>query len=116
MNDIRNMRIESVSLTMADHGVLTFYVHLTTCSLCAGYGGYVIGKGCLGADNFEGSAKGLEAMMRIMDVVGVDTWEDLPNKYIRAIIPKFNEPITVIGNIMEDKWFDIKQFFEEDSK
>lgn len=78
------------------------------------YGGYCIGHGYLGADEFIAeTGDGLEAMMRIMDVVGVSTWEDLSGKFVRI---KTNGPgrgVDIIGNIMKDKWFNIKEFFEE---
>lgn len=51
----------------------------------------------------------MEVISKILDVVGVNSWEDLPGKYIR-----FENDcwlVTKIGNIMEDKWIDFKEFF-----
>ena len=109
--EIKNGKITNVTLTMEDHGVLTFYLTIEGGGVGFGYGGYVIGRGYLGANNFEGSAKGVEAMMRIMDTIGVDTWEDLVGKYLRYEDNGWGSTITKIGNIIDNKWFDIKEFF-----
>ena len=68
----------------------------------------------LGAKEFSGSSRGLEAMMRIMDVVGVDTWEDLKGKFVRVEKSSLGQPITTIGNLIKNNWFDIKEFFKND--
>lgn len=110
--EIENAKITNVSLTMADHGMLTFYITLEGNGWGTNYGGYGIGRGYLGAEEFSSSDKGLEAMMRIMDVVGVDTWEDLKGKFVRVKMSSLGQPITTIGNLIKNKWFDIKEFFK----
>lgn len=112
--EIENAYIEKVSLTMADHGCLTWELQLKLQSgggCC--YGGYCIGHGYLGAKEFKGYAKGNEAIMRIMDVVGVDRWENMKGKYCRVETHGCGGIISKIGNIMEEKWFDAKTFFDE---
>lgn len=84
MEEILNAKITSVSLSMADHGCLTFWITLDGGGWGVSVGGYAIGHGYLGADNFDACADGLEAMMRIMNVVGVERWEDLKDKYVRV--------------------------------
>ena len=119
MSEILNAKITNVSLTMADHGVLTFYVTVEGSGWGCGLGGYVIGKGYLDADDddFQSeSGLGLVAMMRIMDVVGVSRWEDLKGKYCRVESEGWGSSIHKIGNIMKDKWFDIDQFFKTHQK
>lgn len=98
---------------MADHGLLTFFLDIGSDAWGISFGGHCIGKGYLGAEHFEGYGKGLEAMMRIMDTVGVSRWENLKGKYIRIVDDDPLKKITKIGNILEDKWFDIKEFFSE---
>ena len=44
-------------------------------------------------------------------IVGVDKWEDLPGKYIRFEDNGCGFTVTKIGNIIKDKWFDLKEFF-----
>lgn len=113
MDIIVNAKITHVSLTMADHGCLTFWIDLEGSEWSVGYGGYCIGHGFLGTDKFTAeNGKGLEAMMRIMDVVGVERWEDLTGKYVRVVEHDWGSRVTKIGNILKDKWFDIEEFFK----
>ena len=112
--EIKNAKIVDVSLTMADHGVLTFDLSLVGSGWGVGYGGYVIGKGYVGAKEFTAEGKGLVALMRIMDTVGVEKWEDLKGKYIRVVTEGWGSTVTTIGNILEDKWFNAREFFSEE--
>lgn len=112
--EIKNAKIVDVSLTMADHGVLTFDLSLVGSGWGVGYGGYVIGKGYVGAKEFTAEGKGLVALMRIMDTVGVEKWEDLKGKYIRVVTEGWGSAVTTIGNILEDKWFNAREFFSEE--
>lgn len=117
MNEIKNVKITNVSLTMADHGCLTFYLTLEGDGWGINYGGYCIGLGFLGSDSFTAkNGSGLVAIMRIMDTVGVERWEDLKGKYIRIVNEGWGSPVKKIGNIIEDKWFDIDEFFKNYNK
>lgn len=107
--EIRNAQILSTALTMSDHGCLTFWITINCCNI----GGYCIGHGYLDAKEFDADGRGLECMMRIMNVVGVSKWEDLKGKYIRFVDRGLGSYVTRIGNITEDKWFDIDAFFKE---
>lgn len=109
---IENARITSVDLSMADHGCLTLSIGLDGGGWGCVYGGYCIGKGYLGAKEFEGSAEGLESIMRIMDVVGVSTFNDMVGKYIRVAI-KRRDIIKIIGNVISEKWFDTESFYND---
>lgn len=115
MAEIYNMKITHVSLSMADYGVLTYDLTLEGAGCGVVYGGYVIGRGYLGAKEFHGSAKGIVALMRIMDTVGVERWEDLTGKYVRVVSNGLGSTISKIGNIIEDKWFDAKEFFSDEN-
>lgn len=117
MNEIKNVKITNVSLTMADHGCLTFYLTLEGDGWGINYGGYCIGFGFLGSDSFTAeNGSGLVAIMRIMDTVGVERWEDLKGKYIRIVDEGWGSSVKKIGNIIEDKWFDIDKFFKNYNK
>lgn len=80
------------------------------------YGGYCLGKGYLGAEEFEGSAKGMEAVMRIMNVVGVSDLLDMKGKYVRVATKGLGTTVTIIGNIVNDIWFDYEAFFDTEGK
>lgn len=113
MEEILNAKITSVSLSMADHGILTYDIGLDFGGSGCMFGGRCIGKGYLGAKSFEGYDKGLEAMMRVMDTVGVEKWEDLNGKYVRAVTKGWGGSVQKIGHILKDKWFDQEEFFKE---
>lgn len=113
--EIVNARITDAELSMADHGCLTMWLTLEGEGWGIGYGGYCLGKGYLGADTFEGSAKSLEYIMRIMDTVGVERFSDLKGKYVRMVNPGLGGCADIIGNIIEDKWFSAKDFFKKES-
>ena len=113
---ISNAKITGVSLNMKNHGVLTFDISLEGCAWGCIYGGYVLGNGYLGAESFKGSDKSIECLMRIMDVIGVESWEDLKGQYCRVKVGTFGDTITTIGNIIEDKWFDAKEFFNKNDE
>ena len=110
---IKNALIESVDLSMADHGCLTLSMNLEGSGWGVTYGGYCLGKGYLGADDdfFDGSAAGMEYLMRIMDIVGVERFQSLKGKYVRVATKGQGGIVKIIGNILEDKWFDAETFF-----
>ena len=112
---IENALIESVDLSMADRGCLTLAMTLKGGGWGVVYGGYCLGKGYLGADDnfFSGSASGMEYLMRIMDTVGVERFQNLKGKYVRVAIKGLSGPVKIIGNILEDKWFDAETFFTD---
>lgn len=110
--EINNARITSVDLSMADHGVLTLEMGLNGAGWGCVYGGYVIGTGYLGSKKFEGSAAGMESIIRIMDVVGVDKFNDMKGKYVRVATKGWGNRVKIIGNILMNKWFDIEDFFK----
>ena len=110
--ELLNARIAGVDLSMENHGCLTLEMNLHGDGWGVCFGGYVLGHGYLGAneDEFEGSAKGMESLLRIMDVIGVERFKDLKDKYVR-VARKDNYSIKIIGNIIKDKWFDVEDFF-----
>lgn len=109
--EVQNARITSVDLSM-DHGCLTLEMLLEGNGWGVTYGNRVIGKGYLDAKEFTGSAKGTEYLMRIMDVVGVERFNELKGKYVRVVAKGWGGTVDIIGNIIRDKWFDQKEFFK----
>lgn len=111
--NIENALIKNVDLSMADHGCLTLAMTLDGGGWGVVYGGYCLGKGYLGADDdfFDGSAAGMEYLIRIMDTVGVEKFQDLKGKYIRVATKGWGDSVKIIGNIIKDKWFDAETFF-----
>ena len=112
---IENALITNVDISMADHGCLTLVMTLEGGGWGVVYGGYCLGKGYLDAsdDFFDGSAAGMEYLIRIMDTVGVEKFQDLKGKYIRVATKRWCDPVKIIGNIIKDKWFDAETFFAD---
>lgn len=111
--EIKNALITNADLSMADYGCLTLAITLDGGGWGVVYGGYCLGHGYLDADNFDGSASGVESIMRIMDVVGVDRFQNLKGKYVRVATKGLGSSVKIIGNILRDKWFDIETFFAD---
>jgi hypothetical protein len=104
-----NAKITDVSLGIGDHCCLTFSITLKGSGWGASFGGYNLAF--FNGTSFEGSEKGLEALTRIMDVVGVAKWEDIKSHYVR--VKQENRLVVGIGNIIADKWFEPREFFKE---
>lgn len=113
MKETWNAKITNVSLNMKNHACLTLDLTLEGDGKGVVFGGRCLGHGYLGAKEFEGSARGLEYIMRIMDVVGVEALEDLKSKYVIVVNSGCGDRVTEIGNIIEDKWFNIEEFFKD---
>lgn len=108
--NIEEMKISSVDLSMEDHGCLVLRMWLINTKKIVLFGNALLGKGYLGADSFKGNELGTEYIMRIMDVVGVSSFNDMVGKYIR-VEAGWGDTVDKIGNITEDKWFSQKEFF-----
>lgn len=109
---IKNARINYTKLGREDHGIMTFIIGLD-------FDGCMHqGVGCYALDGYDKetrtrvfSAKSMEAVSKILEVVGVDYWEQLPGKYLRFKDQGHGKPIDEIGNLMENKWFNLREFF-----
>lgn len=112
--EIKNAQITGTMLGREDHGIFTFmiYVKFDSCVSC-GIGGYALDYYDRESDKRAYSAKSLEAVSKILDVVGVDRWEHLNGKYIRIKDNGWGSTIDEIGNLMEDKWFNLREFFSK---
>ena len=113
MNNVCNAHIKKVSLGYEDHGILTFglTLNISDGTSCV-FGGYELDTYDKTTGKRECQKYSMELITEIMKTVGVKKWEDLIGKYIRVITEGCSTPIRKIGNLMEDKWFDIDKFFE----
>lgn len=112
--EIKNARITKNMLGREDHGIMTFmiYVDIAGGSFC-GIGGFALDGYDRETKSRVYTAKGLEAISKILEVVGVDEWEKLNGKYIRIKDNGWGKTIDEIGNLMENKWFNIREFFSK---
>lgn len=106
---IENAQIKSVDLSN-DGGIFSLAMALEGNGWGVVYGGRVIGKSY--DDEITGSENGIEYIMRIMDVVGVSRFNDMKGKYVRVALKGWGDSVEIIGNIIENKWFDQKAFFD----
>ncbi len=112
VNVIKNAQIKSTMLGREDHGILTFYIFVqwdkgTYC----GIGGYALDEYDPTTQKRVFRTESMEVISKILDVVGVDSWEKLPKTYIRIKDNGLGSTIDEIGNLMEDKWLNLREFF-----
>lgn len=104
-----NARISSVSLGIERGFSITFWVTLEGDGWGQSLGGFHLGSVDKG-----GFAPGLVAIAHILETVGVEKWEDLPGKYVRAKVGCPGSSLApIIGNVIKDKWFDLHRFMKE---
>lgn len=109
----KNGRITSTMLGREDHDILTFMIYVEhDCCTVSGIGGFALDRRDRETGKLIFKASGLEAISKVLEVVGVKTWEDLPNKYIRFEHDRSAWSITKIGHITEDKWVDLRDYFQ----
>lgn len=106
---IENAQIKSVDLSN-DGGIFSLAMVLEGSGWGVIFGGRVIGKSY--DDEISDSEKGIEYILRIMDVVGVIRFNDMNGKYVRVAFKGWGDSVEIIGNIIENKWFDQKAFFD----
>lgn len=110
--NIRNAQIKGAELTMENCGCISLNIVVKGAGWGCVFGGYSLGHGYLGAKEFSGYGPGMESIARIMDTVGVTKLSDLEGRYIRAATAR-DRRLKIIGNIINDKWFDIESFFKD---
>lgn len=93
-----NAKIISTFLGIEDHGIPSFMIHLEYDGCAQGFGGYDL------------RFYGIKPIVRILEVVEVKKWEDLKGKYVRIRKEgRWNGTIKEIGNIVENKWYNIEK-------
>lgn len=92
---IKNATIRSTMIGLEDHGI-------PTCLLNLDYGDN--GAQSFGGRNLRGGkGYGMWTICRILDVLGVDTWENLPGTHLR--VDADDDKVHSIGHIIDDDWF-----------
>ena len=112
--EIKNAKIVGTSISMADHGCLSISIAVVGDTWACNIGGWRNGVGHLGAKEWRGNGSAIVAMMKIMDIVGVDKWENLTGKCIRVKLKELGGTIDEIGSLIEDRWFNLREFYKTD--
>ena len=94
MDSIRNMKIASTFLGREDHGIPTFWLNMVSEGSGQGFGGYDL------------RFYGIKPLVRILEVVGVDSWEKLPGSYCR--VDGSYSGLKAIGHITDEKWYNLE--------
>ena len=108
-----NGRITETMLGIEDHGIMTFHIFIEFEKGECGYGGYALDSYDQKTGRRVGSAAGMQAIMEILDCVGVEKWEDLTGAFIRCEHTGWGGKILRIGNLIKDKWFSLEEFFKK---
>lgn len=91
---------------------MSFFLYMGWEGSVQGFGGYALDEWDkkLGKRLDKQGITG-QLIAEIIDVVGVESWEDLKGKYVRIERGEgLGEKITGIGNLINDKWFYIEDF------
>ena len=115
-DQITNGKITGTFLGTEDHGILTFYLYIESDCGSVGFGGYALDAYNAQTKLRIACAEGLQAIAAILRCVGVESWENLPGKYVRCVGNGTYAPILRIGHIIEDKWVDLAEQFREKTK
>ena len=99
-----NAIIKSATLSTADHGCLSSYVHVEMACGGQGFGGYVL---YLPEDWKNHNRRGFAGhwVARIMEVAGVEEWSKIIGRPVRVRREDSNSRIKAIGHIIKDIWF-----------
>ncbi len=112
MTEEKNAKITSTMLGIEDHGILTFMLHLDYGGGGQGAGGYALDASIYKNGKFvgrQGTAGGMDIILRILELLDVNMWEDLPGTYCR--VRATYTSIEAIGHPLKNNWLDFKQHF-----
>ena len=98
---ITNARITGTNFGIQEDGSMVFYLTLEA-------GGKVYHVGGIALDSFD-ELTGTRVSF-VLEVAGVSRWEDLPGTFLRVEESAWGTMVFRIGNILEDRWFDIREF------
>ena len=109
--EILNGKITSTKLG-EEHGCLTANLIIEGDGWGCGLGGYCLDHWFAETGKHH-SSDGYGAIIELMKTLEVESWEELKNKYVRVEIEGWGGKILRIGNLMKDKWFSFKDYFDE---
>ena len=107
---IENAVITGTSISVADHGLLSAYVHLSGDGWGVCFGGFKLD----GPHGNPGEGKNYCAVFLrgVLDALEVEKWEDLEGKSCRVDVEGPGGMCLRIGHFMKDRWFDAKATFD----
>lgn len=103
---IENAQITGTTLGIEDHGIMTAMIGLSGEGWDVGFGGFALDQWDEAQKRRVGTDYGLEFVMRVLHVVGVDSWEKLKGQHVRVESEGWGGRALKIGHITKDRWFD----------
>ena len=111
MNPPQNAKIISTMLGIENHDILSFYLYLDYGDSGQDAGGYALDAWNPTKEKRIGAPKSMELIRQIIELVGVEKWEDLPGKHIR--VRADNSQVYEIGHYLNDRWLNFTTFFRD---
>lgn len=103
-SEIKNAIISSVSLSNADYGLLTAYLHLDYGDgRHQGFGGYALYLPNSFTNSSDNKNCAGHFIFRCLQIGDVEEWSKLPGKAIR--VKSSQSKIVEIGHVVKDDWF-----------
>lgn len=107
--EIKNAVIAKATLGRCDHGGLDAWLHLDYGGGGQGFGGYALYLPPGFKHHSIESCAG-HFIWRVLEIAGVETWEQLKGKTIRAKATW--DKVEAIGHIVKDDWFNPSEDFK----
>lgn len=98
-----------------DHGCLTLWLTLEGDDFYMTYGGYCLGYFCDSMESYKKDYTG-SVISELLKTLDLQNYEQLVNKYVRVRFEgggTIGDKIIAVGNLIEEKWFSFKDFFEK---
>ncbi len=108
--ETKNATITRTILGFENHGIFSFMLQLDYGGAGQGFGGYALDNFSKEHDRRLGTAAGMDLISRILTLLDVKKWEDLPGTSIR--VRAEHNKIHAIGHYLRDDWLDIEKHFE----
>ena len=110
---IENAQITDTTLGIEGHGIMTAMIGLSGEGWGVGFGGYTFDQWDETQKRRVGVDYGMEFIMRVLHVVGVDSWEKLKGQHVRVVTEGWGWRALKIGHITKDRWFDPQALSDE---
>jgi hypothetical protein len=102
MIEVKNAVIEAASITIAERGFLDAWLTLDYGGSGQGFGGWTLYLP-KSWDHHRLESPAGHFIFRVMQIAGVERWEDLKGKTIR--VKAEHSGVRAIGHIVKDDWF-----------
>ena len=110
--EIKNAIITKTFLGNRD-GWFSFVLYFESDGVGGGFGTFALDTYDPASNQRVFTPQSMEIISKILDVIGVSSWEELKGQYFRFRYDGMSKPVKRIGNIIKDKWFDVDEFYKK---